>query len=145
MEIMLSSVEYVSRKIWVKKRGEALFFSRIFEWRTSQYETSRHAKPKSYGFFHLRGFCQLKIRSFCDQEKWVASSGEEFWKFVSGQKRAKLWFFFLRWLTHVPHLRTTYALRRFYTSELCPLHQKPRTKTILVCEVLVTGFQNPVQ
>ena len=38
-----------------------------------------------------------------------------------------------------------YALRRFYTSELCTLHQKPKTNTILVCEVLVTGFQNSVQ
>ena len=31
MEVMLSSEEYVSRKIRVRKTGEALFFSRIFE------------------------------------------------------------------------------------------------------------------
>ena len=39
-----------------EKTGETLFSSRMFEWRSNQNETSRHARSKSSGFYFWRGY-----------------------------------------------------------------------------------------
>ena len=51
-----SDVEFLGgrhEKIRVKKQAKPLLSSRIFESRPNQHETSRHAIPKSSGFFFL--------------------------------------------------------------------------------------------